>query len=166
MAARTRPSGVLAAVNAATENRRTELLTSGAQLNRLVDQLDAIVATDPGPSTVSALVDATRGLQQTAPELVDALHQAVQPMQTLVEQRAQLTALINGGVNTMGTTHTALNNHTDRLVQITSELTPVIGEPRRHLTPLGSGVRQAQRSWRTSSSTRCGCPSSTPATCG
>ena len=55
--------GILAAVNAATENRRTELLTSGAQLNRLVDELDAIVATEPGPTTVSALIDATRGLQ-------------------------------------------------------------------------------------------------------
>ncbi|MDW5611603.1 MULTISPECIES: MlaD family protein [Mycolicibacterium] len=119
--------GILAAVNAATEDRRTELLTSGAQLNRLVDELDRIVATDPGPTTVSALVDATRGLQQTAPELVDALHQAVEPMQTLVEQSAQLTTFINGGINTVGTTHTALNNHTDRMVRITTELTPVIG---------------------------------------
>ncbi len=82
--------GILAAVNAATENRRTELLTSGAQLNRLIDELDAIVATEPGPTTVSALIDATRGLQQTAPELFDALHKAVQPMQTLV--RAARTA--------------------------------------------------------------------------
>ena len=56
---------------------RTELLTGGAQLNRLLDQLDSIVSTEPGPSTVSALIDATRGLQQTAPELFDALHQAV-----------------------------------------------------------------------------------------
>lgn len=119
--------GILAAVNAATEDRRTELLTSGAQLNRLVDELDRIVATEPGPTTVSALVDATRGLQQTAPELVDALHQAVKPMRTLVEQNAQLTALINGGINTVGTTHTALNNHTDRLVRITSDMTPVVG---------------------------------------
>lgn len=123
-----RTVGILAAVNAATQNRRTELLTSGAQLNRLVDELDAIVATEPGPTTVSALIDATRGLQQTAPELVDALHGAVQPMRTLVEQRAQLTALIDGGVHTMGTTHTALNNHTDRLVKITGNLTPVVGQ--------------------------------------
>ncbi|MDG4663582.1 MCE family protein [Mycobacterium sp. 236(2023)] len=119
--------GILAAVNAATEDRRTELLTSGAQLNRLVDELDKIVATEPGPTTVSALVDATRGLQQTAPELVDALHQAVAPMQTLVEQDAALTSLVNGGINTVGTAHTALNNHTDRLVKITGEMTPVIG---------------------------------------
>jgi ABC-type transporter Mla subunit MlaD len=120
--------GVLAAVNAATENRRSELLASGAQLNRLIDQLDAIVATEPGPSTVSALIDASKGLQGTAPELLDALHVAVAPMQTLVEQRAQLTSLINGGVNTMGTTHTALSNHADRLVQITSDLSPVLGQ--------------------------------------
>lgn len=119
--------GVLAAVNAATEDRRTELLTSGAQLNRLIDELDSIVATDPESTTVSALIDATRGLQQTAPELVDALHQAVGPMQTVADQRAQLNNMINGGVHTMGTTHTALNNHTDRMVQITGNLTPVMG---------------------------------------
>ncbi|MGE2714276.1 MlaD family protein [Mycolicibacterium litorale] len=130
--------GILAAVNAATEDRRTELLTSGAQLNRLIDELDRIVATEPGPTTVSALIDATRGLQQTAPELVDALHQAVAPMQTLVEQSAQLTSLVNGGIHTVGTTHTALNNHTDRMVRITSELTPVMGslaDTSRHWVP-------------------------------
>lgn len=120
--------GVLAAVNAATEGRRTELLTSGAQLNRLIDEVDSIVATDPSaPTTVSTLIEATRGLQQTAPELVDALHTAVRPMQTLVEQRSQLDSLISAGMNTLDTTRTALNNHTDRLVKITSELTPVVG---------------------------------------
>jgi ABC-type transporter Mla subunit MlaD len=120
--------GILAAVNAATENRRSKLLAGGAQLNRLIDELDTIVATEPGPSTVSALIDATRGLQQTAPDLFDSLHKAVQPMQTLIEQRAQLTTLINGGVNTMDTTHAALNNHADQLVKTTGELTPVVGQ--------------------------------------
>jgi ABC-type transporter Mla subunit MlaD len=120
--------GILAAVNAATDGKRTELLSAGGQLNRLIDQVDSIVAIDPdAPTTVSALIDATRGLQATAPELVDSLHQAVEPMQTLVEQSAQLDSLISGGVHTLGTTHTALNNHTDRLVEITGELTPVIG---------------------------------------
>lgn len=119
--------GILAAVNEATEDRRTELLASGAQLNRLVDEVDAIVAKDPGPTTVSALIDATRGLRSTAPELIDALHMAVEPMQTLVEQRAQLDALVTGGLHTVGTTRTALHNHTDRMVKITSELTPVMG---------------------------------------
>ncbi|MEC9325316.1 MAG: MCE family protein [Actinomycetota bacterium] len=119
--------GVLAAVNAATEDRRTELLTSGAQLSRLVDEIDSIVASDPGPTTVSALIDATRGLQQTAPELIEALHVAVEPMRTLVQQRTQLDSLISGGLQTLGTTDTALNNHTDKLVKISSELTPVLG---------------------------------------
>lgn len=119
--------GILAALNAATENRRAELLTAGAQLNRLLDELDGIIATDPGPTTVSALVDAATGLQQTAPDLVDALHRAVGPMRTLVEQRAALTSLIDGGVYTVGTAHTALNNHTDRLVEITGDLTPTLG---------------------------------------
>lgn len=120
--------GILAAVGAATDNRRVKLLTGGAQLNRLVDQLNSVVATDTGPSTVSALVDAARGLQSTAPELLDALHQAVQPMQTFVEQRAQLTTLVNGGVQTVGTAHTALANHADQLVRTTANLTPVVGE--------------------------------------
>ncbi|MDQ2635844.1 MAG: MlaD family protein, partial [Actinomycetota bacterium] len=130
--------GILAAVNEATEDRRTELLAAGAQLNRLVDEVDAIVAKDPGPTTVSALTDAAVGLQQTTPELFDALQKAVQPMQVLVEQRAQLDALVNGGIHTMTTTHTALNNHTDRMVKITSELTPVVGnlaDTSRHWVP-------------------------------
>ena len=76
---------------------------------------------------MSALIDATRGLQATAPELVDALHQAVEPMRTLVEQALSLASLITGGRHTLGTTHTALNNHIDRLIGITAELTPVLG---------------------------------------
>ena len=100
------------------------------------------------PTTVSALIDATRGLQATAPELVDSLHQAVQPMQTLVEQSAQLDALISGGVHTMGTTHTALNNHTDRLVKITGELTPVVGvlaQTSHHFVPAFVKLEHAGR---------------------
>ncbi|MHC9290870.1 MlaD family protein [Mycobacterium sp. LTG2003] len=130
--------GILAAVNAATEDRRTELLASGAQLNRLIDETNAIVAAEPGGTTVSALIDATRGLQATAPELLDSLQQAVEPMRVLVEQRSQLDTLISGGMHTMDTTHTALNNHTDRLVKITSEMTPVLGnlaQTSRHWVP-------------------------------
>ncbi|RAV10676.1 mammalian cell entry protein [Mycolicibacterium sp. GF69] len=130
--------GILAAINEATEDRRTKLLAAGAQLNRLVDQVDAIVSTDPDSTTVSALTDAAVGLQQTTPELFDALQKAVQPMRVLVEQRAQLDALVGGGVHTMNTTHTALSNHTDRMVKITSEMTPVVGnlaQTSRHWVP-------------------------------
>ncbi|MCV7217629.1 MCE family protein [Mycobacterium crocinum] len=122
-----RSVGILAAVNAATENRRGKLLSGGAQLNRLLDQLNSIVSTDDGPSTVSALIDATHGLSATAPDLVDALHQAVQPMQVLAEKRAALTTLVTGGQHTLGTTHTAIDNHIDQLTGITHDLTPVLG---------------------------------------
>ncbi|BBX09917.1 mammalian cell entry protein [Mycolicibacterium aichiense] len=122
-----RSVGILAAVNAATENRRGKLLTGGAQLNRLLDQLNSVVSTDDGPSTISALIDATHGLAQTAPDLVDALHQAVQPMQVLAEKRSALTALVTGGTHTLGTTRTALDNHIDQLTGISHDLTPVMG---------------------------------------
>lgn len=90
--------GVLAALGAATHDRRPQLLAAGAQLDRLVDQLNATIATDPAsPTLLSALVDAAEGLQQTAPDLVDALHQAVGPMQVLVEQRSQLDTMLSAG---------------------------------------------------------------------
>jgi ABC-type transporter Mla subunit MlaD len=120
--------GILAAVNAATQNRRVELLAAGAQLDRMVNQLNEVVATDStSPSMLKALIEATQGLQQTAPDLVDALHRAVGPMQALVQQRTQLDSLISGGANTLGTTNAALTNQTDRLITISSKLTPVFG---------------------------------------
>jgi ABC-type transporter Mla subunit MlaD len=122
-----RSVGILAALGAATENRRVTLLHSGSQLTRAIDQLNAIVGTDTGPTTVSALIDATRGLQETAPDLVDALHQAVAPMQTFAETRSQLTALMSGAQDTVGTTYESFNNHMDQLIRISSDLTPVLG---------------------------------------
>lgn len=122
-----RSVGILAAVNAATENRRTKLLSSGAELNRLLDQLNSIVSTDTGPTTVSALIDATRGLADTAPDLLDALHEAVKPMHVFADQRAQLTSLVSGGTRTVGTAHDAVANHIDQLIGITGHLTPALG---------------------------------------
>jgi ABC-type transporter Mla subunit MlaD len=119
--------GILAAVAAATDHRRTILLNSGGQLNHLLDQLNSIVSTDTGPSTVSALIDATRGLQATAPDLLDALHQAVEPMQTFAETRGQMTSLLSGAGNTAGTAYQSLNNHIDQLIGITTDFTPVLG---------------------------------------
>lgn len=120
--------GILAAINAATQDRRVELLAAGAQLQRMVDQLNAVVATDStSPSMLKALIDATRGLQQTAPDLLDALHRAVKSMQVLVQQRAQFDNLISGGASTIGTTNEALTNQTERLITITRSLTPVFG---------------------------------------
>jgi ABC-type transporter Mla subunit MlaD len=122
-----RSVGVLAAIEAATENRGTKLLTAGAQLTRQLHELNDIVATDAGPSTISALTEAARGLQATAPELVDALHEAVKPMQTFAETRSQLTALVAGSQHTLGVSRSAFDNHTDQLIQIARDLTPVLG---------------------------------------
>ncbi|ORV86928.1 mammalian cell entry protein [Mycobacterium interjectum] len=122
-----RSLGILAALAAATDHRRIALLNDGTQLNRLLDQLNSIVSTDSGASTISALVDATRGLQDTAPDLVDALHQAVAPMRTFAETRAQLATLIDGADRTVGTTRESFANHIDQLIGITTDLTPVLG---------------------------------------
>ncbi len=119
--------GIMAAVATATDRRRVALVDAGKSLNRLLDQLNSIVSTDAGPSTLSALVEATRGLQATAPDLVDALHQAVVPMQTFAETRGQLTTLLSGLDHTLGTTHQALTNHVDQLIRITTDFTPVLG---------------------------------------
>ena len=119
--------GILAALGAATDHRRVTLLNAGAQLNRLLDQLNSIVSTDAGPSTVSALLDATQGLQATAPDLLDALHQAVEPMQTFAETRGQLASLLSGADHTVGTTRESFDNHIDQLIRITSDFTPVLG---------------------------------------
>jgi ABC-type transporter Mla subunit MlaD len=122
-----RSVGILAALAAATDHRRVTLLNSAGQLNHLIDELNSIVSTDAGPSTMSAFVDATRGLQTTAPDLIDALHQAVEPMQTFAETRGQLTSLISGADNTLGTSYQSLNNHIDQLIGITTDFTPVLG---------------------------------------
>ncbi|MGV0047969.1 MlaD family protein [Mycobacterium colombiense] len=119
--------GILAAVAAATNNRRPALLAAGAQMTRVLDQLNGIVTTDPGPSTVSALLDATRGLQSTAPDLVDVLHDAVKPMQTLVEKREQFRSLVTGSHHTFGVSRQAFDNHTDQLIEMTQHLTPALG---------------------------------------
>ena len=120
--------GVLAAVKAITHDRRTKLLTAGAQLDRIVSQLNSVVAPDASsPSMLSALIGAAEGLQQTAPDLLDALHQAVGPMQVIVEQQGNLDAMLSSGASTLGNTHAALANHTDRMITIGRQLTPVLG---------------------------------------
>ena len=119
--------GILAAVGAATANKRVKLLHTAADLSRLLGALNGIVATEPGSSTVSALLNATAKLQTSAPDLVDALHQAVAPMQAFVEKRAQLSELVAGGSHTVGVAREAIDNHIDQLIQITHDFTPVVG---------------------------------------
>jgi hypothetical protein len=66
-------------------------------------------------------------LRDTAPELLDALDTAVQPMRTLAEKRAALSNFLSAGTGTVRTLGDAFDNQTDRLINITTQLTPVVG---------------------------------------
>ena len=115
--------GILAALAAATDHRRVhpaecrgavESPSGSTQFDRRhrrrpVDRIRA-ASTRPG------------ALQATAPDLVDALHQAVEPMQTFAETRGQLDSLLSGADHTVGTTRQSLSNHIDQLIQITNGL--------------------------------------------
>lgn len=122
-----RSVGVLAAITEATQGRGDRLRKTGRDLNEIVAQLNNVVATDPEPSTISALTEAADALRDVSPELFDALDTAVSPMRTFAEKRAQLNELLSAGLNTAGTLGTAFENQTDRLINITAQMTPVIG---------------------------------------
>jgi virulence factor Mce-like protein len=119
--------GWLTALGEATSGRGDRLQHAGHQLSEIVTQLNTVVTGDPGPSTISALTAATTGLRDTAPELLDALDTAVQPMRTLAEKRAALSNFLSAGTGTVRTLGDAFDNQTDRLINITTQLTPVVG---------------------------------------
>jgi virulence factor Mce-like protein len=119
--------GALTALGEATEGRGHRLQDAGRDLNDIVTQLNSIVATNAGPSTISALSAAADGLRTTTPELFAALDGAVRPMHTLAEKRSALTNFLSAGLDTSRTVAGAFDHQTDRLIVITTELTPVVG---------------------------------------
>ncbi|MGE0309917.1 MAG: MlaD family protein [Acidimicrobiia bacterium] len=119
--------GALTALGEAVQGRGGALREAAGNLNEMVAQLNSIVTPDFGPSTIGALADATAGLKSVAPTLYDALDQAIGPARTLAEKRAQLTDLVSAGINTTATVRDAMNNHTDRMINITTQMSPVIG---------------------------------------
>jgi virulence factor Mce-like protein len=119
--------GMLATLGEATHGRGDRMLDAGRDLNEIVAQLNTVVASDTGPSTISALTDAADGLRDVAPELFDALGSAVKPMQTLAEKRSALTNLVSAGLGTVGTLGDAFDHQTNRLINITTQMTPVVG---------------------------------------
>lgn len=119
--------GVLEAISAATHGKGQTIRAAGGDLKEIVTQLNTVVA-DPGqPSTISALTDATTALRQVSPELFDALGSAVRPMRTLAEKRTALGDFLAAGLNTVGSLGDAFDHQTDRLITITTEMTPVVG---------------------------------------
>ncbi|MEB3031450.1 MlaD family protein [[Mycobacterium] nativiensis] len=120
--------GWLTALGDATSGRGRRLEDAGRDLNEIVNELNTVVADDVmGPSTMSALTAATSALGQAAPELLDALEGAVQPMRTLAEKRTQLTNLLSVGLGTSGVLGEAFDHNTDRMIDISTKLTPVLG---------------------------------------
>lgn len=119
--------GILAAVAAATDRRGDELTNAAGGANRIVRELNTIMADDGTESMIGELSGALTGLQAASPDLLDALHRAVVPMRTVAEKRQELTNFLSAGISTLGTMGTAFENNTDRLIMITTQLSPVLG---------------------------------------
>ena len=122
------PVGLINLLAEATDTRGEELLSSGARLQRILTELNWLIATSSDePSTVSMLSEMAQALTETTPALVDSLHNAVVPMRTIAEKQAELQSLLSGGLNTASTASAAFDNHVDQLIGITTHLEPVIG---------------------------------------
>lgn len=119
--------GIMRTIADATAGKGPELTAAAQGLNRIVAEMNALRVEESGPPTLQTWTSAITALGSTAPELLDSLQNAVQPMRTVAEQHAALGNLLTGGNHTMGTLRTAMDNHTDNLVGITTNLTPVIG---------------------------------------
>lgn len=119
--------GVLAALSEATHGRGEALRNAGSDLKKIVEQLNTLVGADAGPSTLSALSDAVAALKDSSPDLYDALDTAISPLRTFNETEPEFTALLAGGAHTTGTLADAFDNQTDRMIAITTQLTPVVG---------------------------------------
>ncbi|MFC3965055.1 MlaD family protein [Nocardia jiangsuensis] len=126
--------GILETVERATRGRGDEALAAASQLERIVRTYQA-EATAPGrPSYLAALLEAVTGLQQSSPDLLTALHEAVVPLRAVAEKRADLTALLTGAGTTTSTLGTALTRHGDTLIGMNSRMGPVL-----QLLAAGSG---------------------------
>jgi len=120
--------GVLSAFGQATHGRGQQLTDAGHQLNQILAQLNTVVSPDDtGPSTLSALTAAAEGLRRVSPELFDALDSSIRPMQTVAEKRWELASFLSGGLHTTGTLGDAFDHQTNRLIAISTELTPALG---------------------------------------
>ncbi|WP_330251335.1 MCE family protein [Nocardia sp. NBC_00565] len=118
--------GMLATLAKATNGQGDSIAAAAAQLRDIVASLRGVVSADAAPSTLDSLSGALREVQAAAPDLLDALHHAVVPMLTLAQQNAQLTALLSGGVHTFTTADEALEHNTDRVLDITTHISPVM----------------------------------------
>ncbi|AZG45826.1 MlaD family protein [Gordonia insulae] len=121
-----RTVGMLAAVATATDRRGTDIADAGAQLDRIVREMDGVLQPDGGPSTVSSLSTAVTGLRRSAPDLLDALHSSVRPLQTVARESGALSDLLGAGITTTARVNTALERNSDQIIRITTQAAPVV----------------------------------------
>ncbi|MEZ0053147.1 virulence factor Mce-like protein [Mycobacterium sp. MAA66] len=120
--------GVFAALSEATHGRGQKLTDAGHNLNEVMRQLNSVVTSDDsGPSTLSALKAAAESLRTVSPDLFAALDSSVKPMRTIAEKRSQLTEFLTGGLHTSGILGDAFEHQTDRMIQVSTGLTPGLG---------------------------------------
>ncbi|MUL63888.1 mammalian cell entry protein [Mycobacterium sp. CBMA 234] len=120
--------GVFAAISEATHGRGQKLTDAGHDLNAVMQQLNSVVKSDDsGPTTLSALKNAADSLRAVSPDLFAALDSSVKPMRTFAEKRSQLTNFLTGGLKTTGTLGDAFEHQIDRMIQVSTGLTPGLG---------------------------------------
>ncbi|WP_280369955.1 MlaD family protein [Nocardia wallacei] len=119
--------GILAIVERATAGRGEDAIRAGAELTRLAQHFNEAMAPDGTRSTLDALAVALNGLRSSTPELLGAVHNAVEPLRAVAENRDQLVKLVTGSLNTAGTVATALDRHIATITDITSKLGPTLG---------------------------------------
>ena len=119
--------GILETLAEATSGRGTAIEDAGARLRDIVAQLRTVVSAEAVPSTLDSLATALRGVQASAPELLDALHRSILPLLTVAQQKQQLTSLLTGGLHTFGTIGAAVEHNTGRVIDITTHLSPALG---------------------------------------
>ncbi|MDC3725965.1 MULTISPECIES: MlaD family protein [Rhodococcus] len=119
--------GILATVAEATDRRGADIVAAGEKLDRMVRELGAVLTPDGGPSTLVALSDAVRGLQESAPDLLDAVNHAVVPMRTLAEKQAEFGTFLAASATTLDHVANGFEKHIDQVIGVTTSLTPVLG---------------------------------------
>ena len=122
------PVGMLEVLAGATNGRGDKLLASGARLQRILTQMNEIMAASPeDPSTMSSVSAMSRALNTATPDLLDSLDNALVPMRTVSEKQSQIRQLLSAGLDTAGRASSALDNQMDRMIGITTHLEPVVG---------------------------------------
>lgn len=119
--------GVLQLVAEATSGRGDTLAAAGGGAKRIVRQLNEVMDAKGSEATIGELTNALTGLQAAAPDLLDAVHHAVVPMRTVAEKQVALTDFLSAGKAATGSMAEAFENNTDRLIVITTQLSPVLG---------------------------------------